>query len=92
MERLSSSETPVLTRATRRIIQDNAIFHGHRRENLKCYKTYMMIALTEPWLVTKQRPYVSIPLIIMSTRRDARNAVSASPSTCQPLDNFPRSQ
>jgi hypothetical protein len=36
-EALSSSETSVLTRATRRKIQEDAILHSHRRENLKSY-------------------------------------------------------
>jgi hypothetical protein len=34
-EALSSSETSVLTRSTRRSIPENTILHSHRRENLK---------------------------------------------------------
>jgi hypothetical protein len=41
-----SSETSVLTRATRRNNPEDTILHSHRRENLKSYMPYN----TQKWV------------------------------------------
>jgi hypothetical protein len=40
MEALTSSETSVLTRATRRSISEDTILHSHHRKNLKSYMMF----------------------------------------------------
>jgi hypothetical protein len=43
-----SSETSVLTRATRRNTPEDTILHSHRRENLKSYKNVYRLLVRKP--------------------------------------------
>jgi hypothetical protein len=47
IEELHSSETPVLTRATRVNVTEDGILHSRRRENLKSYIALTVCSVAE---------------------------------------------
>jgi hypothetical protein len=55
-----SSETSVLTRATRRNNPEDTIIHSHRRENLKSYTASYFVGLWWDWAHLVRGPLVAI--------------------------------
>jgi hypothetical protein len=74
MEALLSSETSVLTRATRRHISEDGVLHSHRREILKSYIALTGLALQRRRNVSPVRYEVSFYIpedaILHSRRRE----------------------
>jgi hypothetical protein len=68
-EELRSSETSVLTSATRRKIPEEAILNSHRRENLKSYN----VVPSSPILVTLIKKALRSSETSVLTRATLRN-------------------
>jgi hypothetical protein len=64
-EALSSFETSVFTRITRRNIPEDTILHSHRRENLKPYRIFLVS--------TQILQYIPEAGILNSHRREDSN-------------------
>jgi hypothetical protein len=62
-EALSSSDTSVLTRVTRRNNQEDTILHSHRRENLKSYTTLSVFPQSGVFMSSNYVCLVSHPVI-----------------------------
>jgi hypothetical protein len=63
---LSSSETSVLTRATRCNIPEDTILHSHRRENLKSNAVFLVLDYRTMGKVQKPNIYFSFFLLSFS--------------------------
>jgi hypothetical protein len=72
-----SSETSVLTRATRRNNPEDTILHSHRRENLKSYNVCLLVTAnvvpSSPIVITVMMEAIRSPETSVHTEDTRRN-------------------
>jgi hypothetical protein len=73
IEALSSFETLVLTRVTRRNIPEQAILHSHHRVNLKSYSSFWCFAIGV------------LTFLVTGSREEKRNYFLLIPHTCEQM-------
>jgi hypothetical protein len=83
VQALSSSETLVHTRDTRRNIPEDVILHSHRRENIKSYETFLYLQLPFKLLVLSDLSWKSARFVFMELMVHVERSISIAISDGQ---------
>jgi hypothetical protein len=77
-EALSSAETSVLTRTTRRNIREDTIIHSHRRENLKSYTEKIYLLNLFVYSGKNMGPHVNITFLYLKCSVNVAASINIS--------------